>query len=121
CRRPFSSWLEDAYRGKVTIFAGGGRWQCTPGQPCRIDKDGKDNTSGDDLILGTDGNDDLSGGGGNDCLIGYGGNDKIEGNQGYDELWGGPGNDRLYGEGSGLVLDGEADVIFGGDGDDYLE
>ncbi len=121
CRRPFSSWLEDAYRGKVTIFAGGGRWQCTPGTPCRIAKDGKKNTSGDDLILGTDGNDDLSGGGGNDCLVGYGGDDKIEGNQGYDEIWGGGGNDRLYGEGSGLVLDGEADVIFGGDGDDYLE
>lgn len=121
CRRPFAAWLEDAYRGKVTIFAGGGRWDCQPGQPCRIADDNKDHTSGDDLILGTDGPDDLSGGGGNDCIVGYGGDDKIEGNQGYDELWGGDGNDRLYGEGSGIVLDGEADVIFGGPGDDTIE
>lgn len=119
CRRPFARWLEDAYRGKVTIFAGG-RWECAPGGPCRITRNGS-NTSGDDLILGKSGNDDLSGGDGNDCLIGFGGDDKLEGNQGYDELWGLGGNDRLYGESSGIVLDGEGDVLFGGDGDDQLE
>ncbi len=121
CRRPFASWLEDAYRGKVTIFAGGGRWDCQPGQPCKIVRDGDAGTSGDDLILGSDGDDDLSGGSGNDCVIGYGGNDKLEGNQGYDEIWGGDGNDRIYGEGSGIVLDGEGDVLYGGSGDDYIE
>lgn len=120
CRRPFARWLEDAYRGKVAIFAGG-RWQCTPGGPCRISRVSAKNTSGDDLILGSASNDELSGGDGNDCLVGFGGDDKLEGNQGYDELWGLGGQDRLYGESSGLVLDGEADVLFGGDGDDTLE
>jgi len=122
CRRPFAAWLEDAYRGRVTIFAGGGRWQCTPGQPCRVVHDGTTRTTGDDLILGTPGDDTLGGGDGNDCLVGFGGADTLEGGRGYDELWGGEGNDALYGESaSWIVLSGEADVLFGGPGDDVLE
>jgi len=121
CRRPFAGWIEDAYRGKVTIFAGGGRWVCTPGSPCRIVRDGQTRTSGDDLILGTAGDDDLSGGDGNDCIIGYGGNDKLQGGQGYDELWGGDGDDRLYGESSLIAITGDADVLFGGAGNDTLD
>ena len=122
CRRPWASWLEDAYRGKVTIFAGGGRWQCTPGEPCRVVHDGTTRTTGDDLILGTPGADTLGGGDGNDCLVGFAGDDVLEGGQGYDELWGLEGSDRLYGESANwIVLGGEADVLFGGAGDDLLE
>ena len=122
CRRPWAGWLEDAYRGRVTIFAGGGRWQCTPGQPCTVVHDGQKNTDGDDLILGTPGADELSGGDGNDCLVGFAGDDKLEGNQGYDELWGMEGNDKLYGESSNwIIVDGEGDVLFGGPGDDVME
>jgi len=121
CRRPFGNWLADAMRGKVTIWAGGGRWACTAGGTCVIRKTDDESTSGDDLILGTSGADRLSGGGGNDCLVGFGGDDVLEGNQGYDELHGGDGDDRLHGEGSGLVLDGEGDVLFGGAGDDFLD
>jgi len=122
CRRPWAAWLEDAYRGRVTIYAGGGRWRCEPGQPCRVLRDGTDHTAGDDLILGTPGPDRLDGGDGNDCIVGFAGDDVLEGGRGYDELWGMAGNDELYGERSGwAVLDGEGDVLFGGDGDDVLE
>ena len=122
CRRPWAGWLEDAYRGRVTIFAGGGRWECTPGQPCKVVHDGKKNTDGDDLILGTPGADTLGGGSGNDCVIGFAGDDELEGNQGYDELWGMEGNDRLSGESANwVIVDGEADVLFGGPGNDQLE
>jgi len=122
CRRAWADWLEDAYRGQVTIFAGGGRWLCEPGQPCRVVHDGTTHTRGDDLILGTPGADALYGGDGNDCLVGFAGDDVLEGGQGFDELWGLAGNDRLYGESANwIVLDGEGDVLFGGDGDDLLE
>ena len=121
CRRPFAAWLEDATRGKVSIWAGGGRWTCTPGGTCRIERDDDEDTNGDDLILGTPGNDDLTGDSGNDCLVGFGGDDELEGNQGFDELDGGEGNDRLYGEGDFLVVDGENDVLWGGPGNDILD
>lgn len=121
CRRPFSSWLEDAMQKKVAIWTAGGRWDCTSGGVCVIRRDDDENTNDDDLILGTPGNDELSGDSGNDCLMGFGGDDVLEGNQGFDELHGGDGNDRVHGEGSGLVLDGEADVLFGDAGDDFLD
>ncbi|MCC6625182.1 MAG: hypothetical protein IT385_28300 [Deltaproteobacteria bacterium] len=121
CRRPFGGWLQDAMRGKVTIWAGGGRWTCTPGGACVIHLTDDEDTGDDDLILGTAGADELAGGGGNDCVMGFGGDDRLEGNQGYDEIHGGEGADRLYGEGRLLVVDGEGDVLFGGPGDDYLD
>ncbi len=121
CRRPFGAWLADAYRGKVTIIAGGGRWDCQQGQPCVIVHDGTMNTGGDDLIIGTAGPDELRGGAGNDCLVGGAGDDVLKGQRGYDELWGGPGADALYGESSGPVLSGDGDVLFGGAGDDLLD
>ncbi|TNF28977.1 MAG: calcium-binding protein [Deltaproteobacteria bacterium] len=122
CGRPFSSWIDDAYRGRVTLFIGGARWTCSDGQPCVITGGGDVGSGGDDLILGGSGADHLKGGGGNDCLYGGAGDDLLEGGQGYDELHGGDGADRLYGEGDGwIILDGERDELWGEAGDDVLE
>jgi len=121
CGRPWATWLDDAYGGRVTIITGGKRWTCTPGSPCVIRDDGTENTNGDDLIIGTAGNDELEGDSGNDCLIGLGGDDILEGMQGYDTLDGGEGNDQLYGESGNLVVvDGENDILYGGPGADKL-
>lgn len=122
CGRPFSSWIDDAYRGRATLFVGGARWTCEAGQPCTIAAEDGTGTGGDDLILGGPDDDHLTGGGGNDCIYGGAGDDLIEGGQGYDELHGGDGADGLYGEGDGwIILDGERDELWGEAGDDTLE
>lgn len=121
CGRPWATWLDDAYGGRVAIYTGGKRWRCSPGSACVLTADGTAHTDGDDLVFGTGGNDELEGGGGNDCLVGLGGDDILEGNQGYDTLDGGDGNDQLYGEsGNLIVVDGENDVLWGGPGADKL-
>lgn len=122
CGRPFATWLDDAYGGKVDIITGGLHWQCAPGAACVLADDGIADTSGDDLVIGGPEHDDLEGGDGNDCLVGLGGDDILEGNQGYDTLDGGEGNDQLYGESGNLVvIDGENDILWGGAGNDTLK
>lgn len=121
CGRAVGSWIDDAARGRVTIFVRGSRLQCEAGGACVLVGSGPEHTDGDDLILGSEGADELEGGSGQDCLIGFGGDDVIEGNQGLDHIDGGPGHDDLYGEGKGLVLDGEPDMIFGGPGYDDID
>lgn len=120
--RNFASWLDDAYRGVVTIFTNGARWACEDGQPCTLTAvDSDEHTGEDDLIVGGPGDDELEGGAGNDCLVGLAGNDKLEGGQGFDFLYGGDGDDELYGESSGIVLSGEQDELYGGPGRDLLK
>jgi hypothetical protein len=120
CGRPFGAWLDDASQGKVAIFAGGARWTCVGGGVCTLARTSEQNTSGDDLILGTAGTDTLRGEAGNDCLVGFAGADVLRGGQGYDTLDGGDGDDALYGENSGVVVDGEGDILLGGRGNDQL-
>lgn len=76
---------------------------------------------GDDFLDGGMGNDVLRGGPGNDDLVGRSGNDLLEGGTGGDRLVGGTGLDRLRG-GPGVdaisALDGRADVVDGGVGND---
>ena len=77
--------------------------------------------SGDDRMLGDAGNDWLSGGAGNDYLHGGHGDDQLLGFEGADEIEGGYGDDRLYGYNIlGIGDDSVADILRGGDGDDFL-
>lgn len=54
---------------------------------------------------------------GNDVLVGNGGDDFLFGGAGLDELHGGEGNDRLSPEGDVA----EADHLYGGNGDDWVD
>lgn len=120
CGRPWASWLEDAYRGKLSIFTNGLRWECSSGSACVL-LPSNGYSAGDDLILGSPNDDELRGGAGNDCIVGFAGNDELKGGQGYDTLEGGAGDDMLFGENSGIVLSGDRDRLFGGPGEDYLK
>ena len=97
---------------------------------------------GDDRLYGGNQNDHMEGGGGvdrlwggenEDFLVGGGSNDKLFGESGNDTLYGGNHSDLLIG-GAGLDqlfglagadslngLDGEADLLDGGDGDDTAD
>jgi len=121
CGRAVGSWVDDAARGRVSIFVRGARLQCEVAGTCVLVGSGPEHTDGDDLVIGSAGDDEFEGGDGQDCLIGLGGNDTIEGNQGLDHIEGGEGDDHLYGEGRGLIVDGEPDVIHGGPGNDLLD
>lgn len=111
-------------------------------------RDGLEGGAGADLVRGGGGNDMVRGGPGADRLYLGGGFDYADGSPGRDRLYGeegpdvlegwtqsdyldgGPGNDQVYGAifcavggnsyDTGGKLDGAADELFGGDGDDYL-
>ena len=69
--------------------------------------------TGRERILGGAGNDLLNGGGGGDVLDGGADNDLIVGGVGEDRMLGGAGNDRFD------AVDRNADLLDGGDGEDY--
>jgi hypothetical protein len=121
CGRTWASWLDQAYRGQVTLYVGGSRWTCAGTAPCTMSPQTMWGGDGTDLILGTPGADDIRGGGGDDCIYGLGGDDELAGQRGRDEIHGGDGNDTLYGEGSGLYTSGEGDVLHGEAGNDQLK
>ncbi len=92
---------------------------------------------GDDVLLGRGGDDRLEGGAGDDELDGSGGGDRIDAGRGADLIVGGGGDDVIVGgrgiDGINMVdgvevespgrdvikaLDGEADEISCGEGDD---
>jgi hypothetical protein len=69
------------------------------------------------LLEGTDKRDKLNGFDGDDEIRGLGGNEDVFGGAGNDVIYGGPGNDTLDGD---MVDEKNADVIYGGDDDDYV-
>ncbi|MGL4634669.1 MAG: putative Ig domain-containing protein, partial [Beijerinckiaceae bacterium] len=95
--------------------------------------------TGADMIIGGDGNDYLvgdsdddtiSGGADRDIIVGGTGQDSLSGNDGVDFLYGNAGNDTLYGNDgddwlftgdyAGGSLTGDADMAFGGAGNDVI-
>lgn len=97
-------------------------------------RDGNDKITGteqDDTIDGRLGNDILNGLDGSDYIYGKGGEDTLDGGAGLDFLYGGTGRDHLMGgdggdflwgfESEGDLANPDADVLEGGDGDDYLQ
>lgn len=82
--------------------------------------------AGDDFIYGGPGNDVVDGEGGDDTVAGDGGDDAVSGGEGLDSIYGDDendqttGNDVLEGETFGLYSGGDADVYFGGPGNDVL-
>jgi VCBS repeat-containing protein len=80
--------------------------------------------TGDDELFGGDDNDLLQGDNlghsGNDYLDGEAGDDTLIGFLGQDELHGGDGNDRIAGDEAGTETAGDADIIYGGNGDDQI-
>lgn len=70
--------------------------------------------AGNDILKGGRGDDVLSGGTDNNVLHGHSGNDILNGGNDKDRLLGGGGNDYLYGN------DGN-DVLRGGAGNDFME
>ncbi len=91
-------------------------------------------TGGDDVILAGVGNDYVATGGGNDHAFGEDGNDTMRAGAGNDSAFGGAGNDLLDGFAGADHLDGgagddsfnggtkdnQADMAFGGEGNDNL-
>ncbi len=103
------------------VLAPGGSWQSLANNTTFI---GTGTHAGNDLLDGGDGNDSLEGGAGNDTLLGGAGNDTLLGGDGPDTLDGGIGADVLEG-GAGndtvrLGVDSDADLAYGGDGDDVI-
>ena len=100
--------------------------------------DSIDGGAGDDELLGRDGNDVLLGGAGNDNLNGNAGQDSLDGGAGddrvdagegddsvfggagADDVRGSAGNDTLYGGDATTPIDGAADTLTAGAGDDVL-
>lgn len=80
-------------------------------------RDGSDDVingqGGNDVIEGLSGDDTLRGDAGGDRLVGGDGNDTLDGGPDGDALEGGPGNDRIFFD--------KHDVVFGDDGDDFME
>ncbi len=77
--------------------------------------DGNDSLTGDtntDKLFGGDGNDVIVGGGGSDYIDGGAQRDILLGSAGIDTIKGAGGNDYIHGGGD------EADLIFGGAGND---
>ena len=74
--------------------------------------------SGDDSIYGDDLDNYLGGSDGNDLLAGRVGDDTLEGGFGSDTLEGGTGNDTAL---LSQSLDGDLDLIDGGDGTDTFD
>jgi Ca2+-binding RTX toxin-like protein len=87
-----------------------------------------DALQGDDVVYGTRYDDLLWGREGNDRLHGEDGNDTIWGGEGRDIVLGGAGNDLIRGDAGTWVRGryypnqlGDADILNGGDGDDYID
>ncbi|MDF1840569.1 MAG: PKD domain-containing protein [Rubripirellula sp.] len=107
-----------------SLFGGSGNDSIVSGG---LGRESIDGGSGDDSLVGGDGNDSLFGGPGNDSIVAGGsgdtvsggdGDDRIVGNsEGNESLDGGSGNDTIIGS---TAVDGAADSIFGGYGDDYI-
>jgi Ca2+-binding RTX toxin-like protein len=90
--------------------------------------------AGDDIINGGGGPDRIEGGDGVDTIDGGAGGDRLDGGAGDDVITGGTGHDRFYG-GLGddtfhnyetpdqrpAGIEGPADVLFGGDGNDKCD
>ena len=96
-------------------LAGGDRLLGLVGSDCLVGGPGRDR------LAGGDGPDELDGGKSADRLHGGHGRDKVRGGQGADILTGGTGKDRLVaGPGDDTIhaLDGKADVVRCGAGDD---
>jgi hypothetical protein len=70
-------------------------------------------TSGDDVIIGTSGNDHIDAWEGNDTVYGLAGNDTLFGWTGNDFIDGGDGDDWIFGEGG-------TDILTGGAGNDIF-
>lgn len=91
-----------------------------------------DGGAGDDTILGQAGNDTITGGDGNDMIEGNTGDDSLSGGLGADFIAGGGDTDTISGGAGNDVLSsdrldtdadwtrGDAEVLFGGEGDDTL-
>jgi len=88
-----------------------------------------DALQGDDIVYGTRFDDLLWGREGNDRLHGEDGHDTIWGGEGRDIVTGGAGNDRIQGDAGSYGFNGnyypnqlgDADILYGGDGDDYID
>lgn len=87
-----------------------------------------DALQGDDVAYGTRFDDLIWGREGNDRLYGEDGNDVIWGGEGKDVVLGGAGNDTIQGDAGtqtrwGYYPNqlGDADLLFGGDGDDRID
>jgi Ca2+-binding RTX toxin-like protein len=89
---------------------------------------GIDALMGDDIVYGTKFDDLLWGREGDDRLHGEDGDDEIWGGEGKDTVLGGAGNDHIQGDAGtqtrwGYYPNqlGDADILSGGDGDDYID
>jgi Ca2+-binding RTX toxin-like protein len=87
-----------------------------------------DALQGDDVVYGTRFDDLIWGREGNDRLHGEDGNDEIWGGEGRDTILGGAGDDHIQGDAGTQTRFGyypnqlgDADIIFGGDGNDYID
>jgi Ca2+-binding RTX toxin-like protein len=79
-------------------------------------------TGADETILGAGGNDVLEGGHGEDVLEGGAGNDVLYGGGGGDWLFDTEGRNNLEGgEGSDQLFPGDASLVAGGPGSDWIE
>lgn len=84
--------------------------------------------SAEDFLYGGNGNDTIDGNGGKDTIEGGNGNDNIFGGEGNDDIFGGEGKDVIHGEGGNDTIygdikggtTGEADIIYGGSGEDKI-
>ena len=87
---------------------------------------------GPDTLMGTKGSDTLSGRGSSDWIDGRAGKDVINGGPGDDDplspaignLIGGPGADIISGGSGGDLMDdggdSDVDILYGGDGNDFI-
>jgi hypothetical protein len=110
----------------VSVFGGNGADTIIggPGNDTLNGGNGKDSItagSGDDLLIGGKGPDTLIAGSGIDSLKGGKGDDSLLGGAANDSLRGGAGDNILHG-GTGdttfFAVNGEADTLFGGGGND---
>jgi|GEM_PF-2107120 len=115
-------------RGPDMIFGGGGNDLLYGNQG----DDVIDAGAGDDEVYGGSGDDVLLGRAGNDALFGEDGNDTIHGGAGDDAIFGGLGSDSISGGDGRDTIDGldqargvtsddfHRDIIYGGDGADFI-
>lgn len=112
--------------GNDTLYAGDGNDELYGGSGA----DDLQGETGVDFLNGGEGHDTLDGGTdrdllfggeGDDILHGGGANDFLQGGLGYDTLNGGSGDDTLDGTfGDGSNDQDDADVLWGGSGDDHI-
>jgi Ca2+-binding RTX toxin-like protein len=126
-----SSSLTAAFHPSVFVIRGGaGDDTITGGSEAeRILGEAGDDTidggGGRDQIYGGDGIDTINGGAGGDRLDGGAGNDTITGGTGHDRFFGGDGDDTFHNlepyDQRPAGIEGPADILFGGAGDDKCD